>query len=54
MFDQDTETLTETPYIIMENGIPFHAKVIGLPFFRIPKNSNAKEKAKPQVKLNTI
>ena len=48
----NTATYTESPWIMMENGIPFHAKVIGLPFFRIVKD--AEKEAKPKVKLGTI
>ena len=38
-----SETLATVTAIILENGTPFHSKVIGLPFFRVPKHQALKE-----------
>jgi hypothetical protein len=38
-----SETLATVSAIYLENGIPFHAKVIGLPHFLVPWKQAHKE-----------
>ncbi len=44
----DTNSAQQTPTICMENGIPLHAWVIGLPYFVTPlKGTKEAEQPKP-------
>ena len=50
--DTDPLVLLAVDVIIMENGIPFHSQVIGLPYFyRVPL-SKAPEAAEPETTVS--
>ena len=44
----------DTPWIVMENGLRLHAKVIGLPWFRtlVKQSEKAQESPSTPVKTN--